>query len=46
MRDDGTCEPNDYITVGADGIATTSLRKTNMRVMSRKSENIIRVFVK
>ena len=46
VRDDGTCEPNDYITVGADGIATTSLRKTNMRVMSRKSENIIRVFVK
>lgn len=46
VRDDGTCEPNDYITVGADGIATTSLQKTNMRVMSRKSENIIRVFVK
>lgn len=46
VRDDGTCEPNDYITVGTDGIATTSLRKTNMRVMSRKSENIIRVFVK
>ena len=46
VRDDGTCEPNDYITVGSDGIATTSLRKTNMRVMSRKSENIIRVFVK
>ena len=46
VRDDGTCEPNDYITVGTDGIATTSLQKTNMRVMSRKSENIIRVFVK
>ena len=46
VRDDGTCEPNDYITVGEDGIATISLQKTNMRVMSRQSENIIRVFVK
>ena len=46
VRDDGTCEPNDYITVGEDGIDTISLQKTNMRVMSRQSENIVRVFVK
>ena len=46
VRDDGTCEPNDYITVGVDGIATVSAEKTNIRVMSRKTDNIIRVYIK
>lgn len=46
VRDDGTCQPNDYITVGNNGVATVSPSKTNIRVMSRKTDNIIRVFVK
>lgn len=46
VRDDGTCKPNDYIKVGADGIATVSAEKTNMRVMSRKTDNIIKVYVR
>lgn len=46
VRDDGTCEPNDYITVGEDGIATVSAEKTNMRVMSRKTDNIVKVYVR
>ncbi len=46
VRDDGTCKPNDYIKVGADGIATVSDKITNIRVMSRKTDNIIRVYIK
>lgn len=46
VRDDGTCKPNDYIKVGADGIATVSAEKTNMRVMSRKTDNIVKVYVR
>lgn len=46
VRDDGTCIPNYYATVGENGFATSSLEKTNMRVLSRVNENIIRVLLK
>lgn len=46
VRDDGTCIPNFYATVGENGIATSSLEKTNMRVLSRVNENVIRVLLK
>ena len=44
--DDGTCQVNGYVTVGENGIATASLEKTNMRVLSRTAENVVRVLLK
>ena len=46
VRDDGTCQVNGYATVGDNGIATASSEKTNMRVLSRVDENVIRVLLK
>ena len=46
VRDDGTCVVGGYATSSADGIATVSIEKSNMRVMERINENIIRVLMK
>lgn len=46
VRDDGTCQVNEYATVGENGIATASSEKTDMRVLSRVNENIIKVLLK
>ena len=46
VRDDGTCQVNGYATVGENGIATASSDKTNMRVLSRVNENVVRVLLK
>ena len=46
VRDDGTCKVNGYVTVGEKGIATASTEKTNMRVLSRVADNVIRVLLK
>ena len=46
VRDDGTCEVNGYATVVENGIATKSDEKTNMRVLSRVNENVIRILLK
>jgi hypothetical protein len=46
LRDDGSCEVNKYATVGTDGVATASQEHTNMRVLSRVSENVVRVLLK
>ena len=46
VKDDGTCIPNYYATVGENGIATSSLEKTNMRVLSRVNDNVVRVLLK
>ena len=46
VRDNGTCKVNGYATVGENGIATKSDVKTNMRVLSRVNENVIRVLLK
>lgn len=46
VRDDGTCIPNFYATIGTNGIATSSLDKTNMRVLSRVNDSIVRVLLK
>lgn len=46
LRDDGTCEVNKYASAGKDGVATASSEKTNMRVMERIKDNIIRVLLK
>ena len=45
VRDDGSCIVNGYADV-KDGIATKATGKTNMRVMARVNENIIRVLLK
>ena len=45
VRDNGTCEVNGYATVD-NGIAVKSDVKTNMRVMERVTENIVRVLLK
>lgn len=45
VRDDGTCEVNGYIKAD-NGIATKSEDKTNMRVLERVNDHIIRVLVK
>ena len=45
VRDNGTCEVNGYATVD-NGIAVKSNVKTNMRVMERVTENIVRVLLK
>lgn len=46
VRDDGTCQVNGYATVAANGLASSSVGKTNMRVMERISANIVRVCMK
>ena len=45
VRDDGTCVVNGYADV-KDGIATKANGKTNMRVMERVTDNIVRVLMK
>ena len=45
VRDDGTCVVNSYADV-KDGIATKANGKTNMRVMERVTDNIVRVLMK
>ena len=45
VRDDGSAVVNGYVSA-VNGIATASSEKTNMRVMERISENIIRVCLK
>ena len=45
VRDDGTCEINGYADV-KDGIATKATVKTNMRVMERINDSIVRVLLK
>ena len=41
VRDDGTCKVNSYCKCGKEGVATAS--KTGYRVLSRVSDNIIKV---
>lgn len=45
VRDDGSCVVNGYADV-KDGIATKANSKTNMRVMERITDNIVRVLMK
>ena len=45
VRDDGSCVVNGYADV-KDGIATKANSKTNMRVMERVTDNIVRVLMK
>lgn len=45
VRDDGSCMVNGYADV-KDGIATKASGKTNMRVMERVTDNIVRVLMK
>lgn len=45
VRDDGSCVVNGYADV-KDGIATKATSKTNMRVMERVTDNIVRVLMK
>lgn len=45
VRDDGSCMVNGYADV-KDGIATKASGKTNMRVMERITDNIVRVLMK
>lgn len=46
LRDDGTCQVNQYATTGANGVATASTEKTNIRVLSRVNDNIVKVLLK
>lgn len=46
VSDDGTCTVGGYATAGANGIATASTAKTNMRVMKRIADNVILVLMK
>ncbi|TQR35973.1 hypothetical protein C7Y47_06725 [Lysinibacillus sphaericus] len=47
VRDDGTLYPNNFAKVGVlDGELTLSDEPTNIRVMERVTENIVRVFIK
>lgn len=43
--DDGTCQPNEWCTVGDGGRATASTERTKYRVMARLDENHIRVLI-
>lgn len=44
--DDGTCIPNSYAKVTADGIVTHSSEVTTMRVLKRVTDNVILVLKK
>lgn len=47
VRDDGSCEVNNYAKVGAEeGTLTASNERTDMRVIERVAPNIVRVFIK
>lgn len=46
LCDDGTCQINQYARAGSEGIATMAEGKTNIRVLARMSENIIKVILK
>ena len=46
LRHDGTACVGDYVDTGADGVATLATGKTNMRVMERISDSIVRVLLK
>ena len=46
VRDDGTAQINGYVSAGEDGIATASTEKTNMRVLSRVNDHIVKVLLK
>lgn len=44
--DDGSCQINGYAKASENGIATASSEETNMRVLSRVNESIVRVLLK
>lgn len=46
VRDDGSCVVGEYAATGADGLATLATGKTNMYVMERINENIVKVLLK
>ena len=46
VRDDGTCAVNGYAAPAANGLVTAATGKTNMRVMERISDNIIKICLK
>jgi hypothetical protein len=46
VNDDGTCVVGGYATVDFGGIVTSSVKRTNMRVMKRISDNIVLVLLK
>ena len=46
VRDDGTAQINGYVSAGKGGIATASTEKTNMRVLSRVNDHVVKVLLK
>ena len=46
VRDEGTAQINGNVSAGEDGIATASTEKTNMRVLSRANDHIVKVLLK
>ena len=46
VRDDGTAQINGYVSAGEGGIATASTEKTNMRVLSRVNDHVVKVLLK
>jgi hypothetical protein len=46
VNDDGSCVVGQYAEVGANGIVTASAEKTNMYVMKRVADGIVRVLLK
>ena len=46
VRDDGSCVVGGYAAVAADGLASFSTGRTNMRVMERISDSVVRVLLK
>ena len=46
VRDDGTAQINGYVSAGENGIATASVEKTNIRVLSRINDHIVKVLLK
>lgn len=46
VKDDGSCVVGSYATIGKDGVATHTTEKTNMKVMARISDTIVRVLLK
>lgn len=46
VRDDGTCAAGGYASIGANGVATLATGKTNIYVMKRESDNVVKVLLK
>ena len=45
VQDNGSCQTNSWVTVGADGLAVTSRERTHYRVMKRLDDTHVQILI-